>query len=162
MSLAREEFIKKYSQDVIDATCGTGLFPSVKMAQMIIESADSNGVAGNGITFVQANNAFGIKKGVDWTGPTKSFNTPKDGKPVSVFRVYPTIKDSIIDHTDFLQNNSRYKTAGVFDAKTPEDQVKAIAKAGYSESPTYADAIIAMINGYKLKELDKKGCEKKK
>jgi len=161
MSQAREDFIKKYKQDVIDASCSYGIFPSVTMAQMIIESGDSNGVAGNGITFVKANNAFGIKKGVGWTGQTMVFNTPKDGKPVSEFRVYPTIKDSIIDHSKFLSVNSRYKNAGVFTAKTPEEQIRAIAKAGYSESPTYADAIIAMINGYKLKDLDS-GCQKKK
>lgn len=162
MSVAREQFIKKYSQDVIDATCNTGIFPSVKMSQFIIESADSNGVAGNGITFVKANNGFGIKKGVGWTGPVMSFNTPKDGKPVSEFRVYKTAKDSIIDHTNFLKNNSRYEKAGVFAAKTPEEQIDALAKAGYSESPTYANALKTMINAYNLKELDKKGCEKKK
>lgn len=161
MSAQRDAFIKKYKQDVIDASCAAGIFPSVTMAQMIIESADSNGVAGNGITFVKANNAFGIKQGTGWTGAVATFSTPKDGKPVSVFRVYPTIKDSIIDHSNFLVVNSRYKNAGVFTAKTPEEQIRAIAKAGYSESPTYADTIIAMINGYHLKDLDS-GCQKKK
>ena len=161
MSTQRDQFIAKYKQDVIDATCGTGLFPSVVMAQMIIESADSNGVAGNGITFLKANNAFGIKKGTGWNGPVMSFNTPNDGKPVSEFRVYPTVKDSIIDHTLFLENNSRYKNAGIFAAKTPEEQAKELGIAHYSESPTYPDALIAMINGYNLKSLDF-GCEKKK
>lgn len=163
MSAERKLFIEKYKQDVIDATCGTGIFPSVKMAQMIIEGANSQGVAGAGITFVKANNAFGIKANTLWTGPKMSFNTPNDGKPVSSFRVYPSIKDSIIDHTKFLQQNSRYKNAGVFAAKTPEEQAMALAKAGYSEKPfpQYADGIIAMINGYNLKSLDS-GCEKKK
>lgn len=159
--MTRQDFIYKYSSDVIDATCGTNLFPSVKMAQMIIESADGNGVAGNGITFVQANNAFGIKEGIGWSGPVKSFSTPNDANPVSVFRVYPSIKDSIVDHTYFLEKNSRYKNAGVFDAKTPEEQIKAIANAGYAESPTYASAIIKIINDYNLKDLDA-GCETKK
>ncbi len=162
MPLTRQQFIDKYKQDVIDATCGTGIFPSVKMAQMIIESADSKGVAGNGITFVKANNAFGIKKGIGWTGETATFSTPKDGKPVSIFRVYPTVKDSIIDHTDFLKNNSRYTTSGVFIAKTPEEQIAALVKGKYSESPTYGNALNQMIALYKLKELDKEGCEKKK
>lgn len=166
MNLTRQQFIDKYSADVIAASCGTGIFPSVTMAQMIIESADSNGVAGNGITFREANNAFGIKQGVGWTGPVKSFNTPNDGKPVSVFRVYPSIRDSIIDHTDFLIKNSRYKAAGVFDAKTPEEQTQALANAGYAESSTYGQALRSeqglrtMINLYDLKKLDE-GCKKK-
>lgn len=161
MSTARDQFIVKYKQDVIDASCGTGLFPSVVMAQMIIESADSNGVAGNGITFLKANNAFGIKADSSWHGPTATFSTPKDGKPISVFRVYPTVKDSIIDHTKFLEDNNRYKTAGIFSATTPEQQARELGLAHYSESPTYPDTIIAMINGYHLKDLDK-GCQKKK
>lgn len=161
MSNQRDLFIQKWKQAVIDATCGTGLFPSVVMAQMIIESADSNGVAGNGITFVKANNAFGIKQGIGWTGPTATFSTPHDGKPVSVFRVYPTVEDSIIDHNKFLKVNSRYSAAGVFSATTPEQQIEEIAKAGYSESPTYASAIISLINAYNLKSLDAE-CQKKK
>lgn len=160
MNLSRQQFIDKYSQDIVDGTCGTGLFPSVAMAQMLIESADSNGVAGNGITFTQANNAFGIKEGIGWNGPIKTFSTPKDGQPVSVFRVYPTVKDSIIDHSLFLEKNSRYKTAGVFSAKTPEDQAMALGAAHYSESPTYATALINEINQYNLKKLDS-GCKKK-
>lgn len=163
MSTERDAFIAKYSQDVIDAVCGTGIFPSVAMAQMIIESANSQGQAGQGITAVQANNFFGIKADSSWTGAKKSFNTPNDGKPISYFRVYPTVKDSIVDHTKFLQLNSRYKTAGVFAAKTPEEQTDALAKAGYSEQPypNYATALNAMITGYNLKKLDS-GCVKKK
>jgi mannosyl-glycoprotein endo-beta-N-acetylglucosaminidase/stage II sporulation protein P len=163
MSLTRQQFIDKYSQDVIDSTCGTGIFPSVKMAQMIIEGADSKGVAGEGITFRLANNAFGIKADSSWTGEKKSFNTPNDGKPVSWFRVYPSIKDSIADHTRFLQKNSRYTKSGVFTAKTPEEQTDALAKAGYSEKPypQYATALNQMIKLYNLKKLDD-GCLKKK
>lgn len=159
--MTRTEFIAKYKNDIIESSCGTGIFPSVSMAQMIIESADEFGNAGQGITFIKANNAFGIKKGTNWTGPTATFSTPKDGKPVSVFRVYPTVKDSIVDHTRFLQDNSRYTKAGVFTAKTPEEQLQALQKAGYSESPTYAQALSKMIEIYNLKELDK-GCLKKK
>jgi len=67
------------------------------MAQMIIESADSNGVAGNGTTFVKANNAFELKPIVR-TGPKMSaLNTPNDGKPVSYFRVYKLFKIVLLD-----------------------------------------------------------------
>lgn len=161
MSAQRDAFIAKYKSDVIATTCGTGIFPSVKMVQMLVEGADSKGVAGNGITFVKANNAFGIKADASWKGEKMAFNTPKDGKPVSYFRVYPSIRDSIADHTRFLQVNSRYKNAGVFDAKTPEAQLIAIGRAGYSESPTYASTLITMINAYGLKKLDEE-CQKKK
>ncbi len=163
MSAERDLFISQHEQEVIDANCDTGLFPSVAMAQMIIESANSLGQAGKGLPAVAANNYFGIKADSSWTGAKTSFNTPNDGSKISYFRVYPTIKDSIIDHTNFLKKNSRYTNAGVFTAKTPEEQAYALAKAGYSEKPypQYADAIIAIINGYNLKSLDAQ-CGKKK
>lgn len=162
MSAERDAFIAKYKNDVINAVEGTGIFPSVKMAQMIIESANSRGQAGEGITFKQANNAFGIKANTTWTGDKMSFNTPNDGKPVSWFRVYPSIKDSIKDHTKFLQVNSRYKSNGVFDAKTPQEQSYALAKAGYSEKPypQYAEGLIAIIRGYNLESLDSEAKKK--
>jgi mannosyl-glycoprotein endo-beta-N-acetylglucosaminidase/stage II sporulation protein P len=167
MSKERDEFIKKYSQDVVDACEGTGIFPSLKMAQMIIESADKYGRPGQGITALKANNFFGIKANTAWTGDKMAFSTPKDGKPVNYFRVYPTAKDSVADHTLFLQENSRYEKNGVFSAKTPEDQAWCLQRAGYAEGNDgkgggYADALITMIKAYNLKELDNKFSTKKK
>lgn len=152
--MTRQEFIQNHTNDVLAATKGTGLFPSVVMAQMIIESADSNGVAGNGITATQANNYFGIKADSSWTGKKMAFSTPKDGQPTNYFRVYQSPVDSIADHTKFLQVNSRYPAAGVFSSATPEEQIKAIAKAGYAEAPNYAQSIIDLINSNNLKSLD--------
>jgi mannosyl-glycoprotein endo-beta-N-acetylglucosaminidase/stage II sporulation protein P len=161
LNKSRLDFINKYKDDVIEATKGTGIYPSVKMAQMIIESADKNGVAGAGATFVKALNAFGIKANSSWLGKKLSFYTPKDGSPVNFFRVYPTVKDSIIDHTKFLQNNKRYTTAGVFNAKSPADQLIALQKSGYSESPIYAQQLAKIIHDYNLESLDEEQ-EKKK
>jgi flagellum-specific peptidoglycan hydrolase FlgJ len=151
----RIDFIKKYRDAVINSTQGTGYFPSVKMAQMIIESADRNGKSGKGITFVKANNAFGIKANKNWKGDKMAFNTPKDGQPVNYFRVYPTIQDSIADHTTFLKVNPRYTKAGVFDAKNPAEQLLALQKSGYSESPVYAVELAKIIKNYGLEEMDK-------
>lgn len=161
MSKEREAFIAKYANDVIESVTGTGIFPSVKMAQMIVESADRNGRPGMGITALRANNFFGIKADKSWTGPKMSFNTPNDGKPVSYFRVYNSPKDSLIDHSKFLIANQRYSKAGVFSAKTPEEQIDAIAAAGYAEGKNYATTLKAIVNAYNLKQLDKK-VEKKK
>jgi flagellum-specific peptidoglycan hydrolase FlgJ len=155
MSKAREEFIKKYSNDVILATQGTPIFPSVKMAQFMIESANNKGESGKGITFVKANNGFGIKADKNYKGAKMAFNTPKDGKPINYFRVYNAPIDSIRDHSKFLLENKRYRDAGAFTATTPEDQIKAIAAAGYAEGKNYAATVIALINAYNLKALDK-------
>ena len=170
MNKDREDFIKKYSSDVIKATAGTGIYPSVKMAQMIIESSgkDENGIfkTGKGILARKGNNFFGIKAQKGYTGQTISLNTPGDEKKVSLFRSYSAPIDSIKDHNEFLIKNSRYKTAGVFTAQTPEQQAAALDRAFYSETTNpksavfksndhYSKGIIAIINAYKLKELDK-------
>lgn len=152
MSKEREQFIQKNSNDVIRATAGTGIFPSVKMAQYIIESANNKGESGKGITMLKANNGFGIKADKNWKGRKMAFNTPKDGKPVSYFRVYSYPIDSIRDHTKFLQQNKRYAKA--LKATNPFEQVDEIAKAGYSESPTYAAALKKIITAYNLTKLD--------
>lgn len=144
------DFIEKYGDSVVRATAGTKLFPSVKMAQMIIESG-----WGKDLTVKKGNNFFGIKKGVNWNGETMTLNTPKDGKPVSVFRKYKNAEESIKDHSNFLIKNKRYTTAGVFNARTPEEQIKAIAKGGYAESKNYANTIIKLINDNNLKKLDR-------
>lgn len=152
MSKQREEFIKKNANDVIRATAGTPIFPSVKMAQYIIESANSKGESGQGITMLKANNGFGIKADKNWKGIKMAFNTPKDGKPISYFRVYASPIDSIKDHTTFMLVNKRYRKA--LQARTPEEQIDELAKAGYSESPTYATALKKIVSAYNLKALD--------
>ena len=150
------DFISKHKEDVIRATDGTGIFPSVKMAQMILESG-----WGEDAPVKLANNYFGIKKGTNWNGPTVELKTSKDAKKVNVFRKYATPIDSIKDHSSFLISNPRYAKNGVFTATTPEAQIQAIANAGYAESKNYANTIIGIINSNKLKELDKQASNKK-
>ena len=72
----------------------------------------------------------------------------------SKFRKYATIGDSVKDHTYFLQQYSRYKT--VFEAKTPEEQAKALQAAGYATDPNYSGKLISIINTYNLKQFDEK------
>lgn len=143
------DFIQKYSDSVVRAVAGTKLFASVKMAQMIIESG-----YGKSANATKGNNFFGIKKGVNWNGETIFLNTPKDKIKISEFRKYKNAEESIKDHSNFLIKNKRYTTNGVFLARTPEEQIKAIATAGYAESKNYANTIINLINKYNLKKLD--------
>jgi flagellum-specific peptidoglycan hydrolase FlgJ len=145
----QSDFISKHKDSVIEATYGSGIFPSIKMSQMILESG-----WGESANAKLANNYFGIKKGVGWEGETISLKTPNDANKVSVFRKYKTPVDSIVDHTSFLQKNKRYENAGVFKAKTPEEQIKSIAKAGYAEANDYVPKVLSVIKSNNLKQLD--------
>ena len=119
------------------------------MAQMIIESG-----WGESANARLANNYFGIKKGVGWTGDTITLKTPKDASKTNEFRKYKTPFDSIVDHSSFLIKNKRYENAGVFKAKTPEEQIQAIAKAGYAEANDYVPTLNSVIKSNNLKQLD--------
>jgi flagellum-specific peptidoglycan hydrolase FlgJ len=130
---------------------GNKIFPSVTLAQAILESA-----WGESDLSRNANNFFGIKADASWHGATITLPTPNDSTPTSVFRKYANAADSFYDHVQFFYQNTRYKTAGVLDATTPEQQISDIALAGYAEDPDYANKLIGLVSSYNLKRYDKK------
>jgi len=146
--LNREDWVKKYWLDAVAATAGTNIFPETMLAMAVVESQgkgpDGNYYPGLGLTARKANNYFGIKNSSTWTGQTISLPTPGDADKISIFRVYPSLKDSIKDFVKFLQVNPRYGKAGVFAAPDYVSQIMAIAKAGYSESSTYASIVTSI------------------
>ena len=151
----RSEYIKKYTNTVVKASQGTGLFPSLFMAQAILESGD-----GQSSLAATYNNHFGIKATRDWKGKVIDMNTREvfDGQEVYIvdgFRWYDNAKNSFYDRVKFLKENSRYEAHGVFKAKSPEEQADALQRAGYATSPNYASTLKWIINTYDLKKLDK-------
>ena len=56
----------------------------------------------------------------------------KQTKQSYQWRAYPTVSDGIKAQVDFYIDNGRYKKNGVFNAKTPQDHINAVAKAGYA------------------------------
>lgn len=151
------EFIAKYQAAVIEACSGSAIFPSVKMAQAAVETGWGKSIPNN--------NMFGIKAAGAhtpyWNGESKISNTREvingiSGQYNLAFRSYASLADSIRDHTYFLQVNARYTAAGVFTAKTPQDQCKALQKAGYATDPNYANTLIGIIKTNNLESLDQK------
>ena len=139
---------------------GSGLFPSVLLAQAALESG-----WGESILAKKFNNLFGIKSDKSWKGESVILPTREviNGTSIIVdqpFRVYSDPSDSFSDRNKFLQKNPRYTKAGVFTAKTPEAQAIALQNAGYATDPGYAAAIIKIINTYDLKRFDIEGKKK--
>jgi mannosyl-glycoprotein endo-beta-N-acetylglucosaminidase/stage II sporulation protein P len=62
------------------------------------------------------------------------------------FRVYNSFEDSATDYIRFLKTNPRYTNAGVFTAKTPQEQIEAIKRAGYATAPNYVELVMGIIN----------------
>jgi flagellum-specific peptidoglycan hydrolase FlgJ len=154
--MTRAEYIKKFTPAAVNSSAGTGLFPSVALAQGAVESGN-----GDSLLAKKYNNHFGIKaqKGDGWTGKKVNLQTRevvggKDEMQGAFFRVYNSAEESYRDRAKFLKENPRYTKAGVFTAKTPEEQLKAFQKAGYATDPNYANIIIGVLKKSGLEVLD--------
>lgn len=152
--MTRDEYIQHYSQLAIISSMGSGVLPSVKLAQAILESEN-----GNSRLTQQYHNHFGIKANAAWTGKVVNMNTGEvfNNKEVTVnagFRAYDRDKDSYLDHTRFLEVNPRY--ADSLKATTPEEQIHLIKTAGYATDPAYENKVLNIIDQYDLRSLDEK------
>lgn len=146
-------FISTYKTPIIRACLATPIYPSVKMAQMALETGWGKHKIGN--------NMFGIKATGSptpyWSGASISSSTSEyisgtAGLYKEPFRLYDSIEDSIKDHNHLIIQNVRY--ASVLAAKTPEDQARALQNSGYATDPAYAKKLISIINQHNLKQLD--------
>lgn len=151
--MTRSEYIDLVAPIAQDTCKGTGLFASLMIAQAIIESGD-----GNSLLAREYNNHFGIKAN-GWQGKIVVLKTREVYNGASCFihdgfRVYDSIEQGFKDRNRFLKMNKRYANAGVFEAKTPEEQAKDFQEAGYATDPNYANLLIAVINGSSLKQYD--------
>jgi flagellum-specific peptidoglycan hydrolase FlgJ len=147
--LSRSDWTKQNYPSIVQLTTGTKIFPETLLAIAIVESQGKiNGVfyPGQGLVAKKANNYFGIKEGTGWNGDTIDLPTPNDRDKISTFRVYANFQESAKDFINFLKKNPRYTKAGVFKAPNYQEQIIAIARAGYAESPTYTDIITKVAN----------------
>jgi len=118
---------------------------SITLAQGLLESS-----AGRSTLATQANNHFGIKVGGSWTGP---YVLRDDDAKNEKFRKYASARDSYEDHSKFLQGR-RYQ--GLFSLSITDYKgwARGLKAAGYATSPTYAEALIRLIEMYKLHQFD--------
>lgn len=149
----RQEFVSEFSPYVNGITKGTGIFPGTLFAQAILESSRDGRVGASGLS-QEANNFFGIKADKGWKGKVYNAKTREvyGGKDTYIkddFRKYDSVKDSLKDYVSFLQLNPRYAKAGVFNAKSVEEQAEALKRAGYATDPKYASIVSSVYNSIK-------------
>ena len=156
----REGFIEAYGPYIARATRGTGILPGTLIAQAIIESQGKiNGSyrVGGSTLSREANNYFGIKCH-GWSGRGYNIDTREQtasGQDYmergACFRAYDSVEDSIDDYIRFLQKNSNYRRAGVFEADTVYQQARALKRAGYATDVNYASTLTKVyesVQGY--------------
>ncbi len=154
MATKQTIFIESIAGKVIEAVKNTGLFPSVMIAQAILESA-----WGKSPLSSKCHNYFGIKADNSWRGKQAPFRTREvingeDKFIMAPFRVYDSIEEGFKDRVLFLQKNSNYKRNNVFSAATPFEQAIDLQKAHYATDPKYAERVSVIIRQYGLEQYD--------
>ena len=129
-----------------------GPFASVTIAQYGLESAWGRAQSGK-------NNFFGIKATPAQIAAGKA--TPRwtreenaDGTPYSIvayFADYDSLADGFTAHAALLVK-PWYQAC--IDAQTPEEYCRALQIDHYATAGNYANALIAIIEGYDLKQYD--------
>lgn len=128
-----------------------GIPASITLAQGILESGD-----GTSRLATEANNHFGIKCHEDWEGGRIYHD---DDAKNECFRKYKHAEESYRDHSEFLRTRSRYASLFELEKTDYKGWAKGLKKAGYATSPTYADALINLIETNHLHELDLRGLD---
>lgn len=144
--MTREAYFIKYRQLAISEMLRSGVPASITLAQGALESGD-----GNSRLARQANNHFGIKCHNDWKG--KKIFHDDDAKD-ECFRKYDSAEESYRDHSDYLRNKERYAFLFTLDSDDYKEWARGLKKAGYATSPTYAEALIKIIEEHELYRYD--------
>lgn len=153
----------------------SGILASVSLAQFILESS-----YGKSELAQKANNCFGMKKslsGNTWSGSVwdgrsvytkKTKEQNKDGSYTTItadFRKYPSVEDSIADHSAYLlgaKNGSKKRYAGLKGCRDYKKAAKIIKDGGYATSLTYVDKLCSIIEKWKLTQYDVKSSSSSK
>ena len=143
--ITRTEYIDTYKELAMKEMEQSGIPASITLAQGVLESGNGN----SGLAR-KANNHFGIKCH-GWEG--KSVRHDDDAKN-ECFRKYKSVDESYTDHTEFLTTRSRYASLFELERDDYKAWAKGLKKAGYATSPTYADALIRLIEENELYKYD--------
>ena len=148
-----DEFIARIGPAAHTCMADTGISAAFTIAQGALESA----WGGSGLCR-SANNLFGVKADLSWTGDILDLPTREciRGQWVTVmahWRKYNDWQHCIEDHAQFFTENPRYATA-LESRDDPEEFARLIQIAGYATDPDYAHKIAQVIHAHGLKAWD--------
>jgi len=148
--MTKEDFKNKYYNFALSASSGTGLNPTLILAQAYLESG-----GGESSLAKKYNNFFGVKASSSWQGKKVNLKTreqTKEGKEffiIAPFRVYSSPYESFVEQIKFLKNNPRYSKAGLF--SFPDNiakQADTLQKAGYATDINYSKLLTQVSNNF--------------
>jgi len=140
------EYIERFKAIAIQEMNTYGIPASITLAQGLFESG-----AGNSDLAVAANNHFGIKCGINWTG--QSYYKDDDNTN-DCFRVYDNPEESYRDHSEFLKKKN-YARLYELDKNDYHGWAYGLKSAGYATNPKYPQLLINLIIKYNLDQYDR-------
>lgn len=158
-SSVQTAFLKKAAKQAQKASKKYGVYPSVMIAQAIVESG-----WGQSTLATQANNLFGMKADDGWNGATYTANTREEsssGKSYYInaaFRKYTSYEGSFDDNGKKLRlgvswQPDRYKGAWIENASTYAAATKALTGT-YATDHSYNLSLNQRITTYNLTKYD--------
>ncbi len=142
-----QSYIAQFKAIALDNETEYGIPAPITLAQGILESG-----AGTSTLVRASNNHFGIKAGSKWKG--RIHNAWDDEPQKSRFRCYDSATESYGDHAKLLTTNSCYKDLFSINIYDYRGWAHGLKKAGYATAPNYAQALIGIIDQYKLYEIN--------
>ncbi|MDX1685066.1 MAG: glucosaminidase domain-containing protein [Saprospiraceae bacterium] len=147
-------YIDLYKDIAIAEMHRSGIPASIKLAQGLLESQ-----AGQSLLAQHANNHFGIKCKSTWSGPSfykKDDDFDHKGQLMeSCFRAYDHVKQSYIDHTNFLVHRERYKDLFSYGKEDYVNWAIGLQRCGYATDQRYSAKVIELIKKHDLHQFDK-------
>lgn len=144
---AVESYIEQHKEIALRNEKEYGIPAPIILAQGILESG-----AGTSQLTRASNNHFGIKAGSKWKG--KVHLAWDDETHKSRFRCYDSAAESYQDHARLLTANSCYRPLFKINIYDYREWANGLKKAGYATAPRYAQALIGIIDQYKLYEIN--------
>lgn len=136
-------YVEQFKRIAVSESLRTGIPASIKLAQGILESG-----YGSSTLAKKANNHFGIKCGMGWSGKTMQYKG-------SCYRVFKNGNDAYKEHSNFLTNSNRYQELFKLKRTDYKGWARGLRKAGYATNPQYPSKLIELIERYKLQNYDK-------
>ena len=143
---ANWQYVENYKDMAVEQMRRYHIPASITLAPGICESG-----AGRSRLAREAHNHFGIKVGINWTGP---YIIMSDDRPDDRFRVYRTDDESYEDHSKFLRNNARYRSLFSLKETDYKGWAHGLKRCGYATNPNYAPMLIGVIERYNLQQFD--------
>lgn len=144
--LSQKEYIDRYKVIAVKKRIEYNIPASITLAQGLLESG-----SGNSRLALHANNHFGIKCHLEWSGDT--FHKDDDAKD-ECFRKYKNPEASFDDHSSFLTTRDRYSFLFDYEVTEYKKWARGLKKAGYATNPRYPQLLIGLIERHNLDKYD--------